>query len=56
MVLKIFCITCNEHEFKIDDSIFKGSPVVTMKCPKCEHETVIYVNPDGELSIYRGKQ
>ena len=58
MTLKIFCISCNGHEFKVDRDIFQYTQVVKLTCPKCKHETVVYIeadSPTGEVRIYQGK-
>ena len=55
MTIKIFCIACNGHEFKVDTDIFQRTQVVRLECPKCKRETVVYVEENGEMSIYAGK-
>ncbi len=55
MTLKIFCISCNGHEFKVDRDTFQYTQVVKLTCPKCKRETVVYVKEDGEMSVYEGK-
>lgn len=53
MVLTIYCIACNKHEFKLDSDILSHTPFVELKCPKpdCERSTRIYLGKDGEIVV-----
>jgi ribosomal protein S27E len=56
MEVKFFCISCNEHSFKVDNGMLETSRVVTMTCPECDHETVVYLDEHGEIHIHKGKK
>jgi len=55
MTFTIYCIRCNEHEFKLDNDIFRHTPVVELKCPDCNKTTRVSVGKDGELLVSEGQ-
>jgi hypothetical protein len=57
MTFTIYCIGCGEHAFKLDNDIFRHTPVVELKCPDpdCGKSTRISLGKDGEMIMSEAK-
>lgn len=49
MIIKIFCIGCNDHEFKVDTDLFKSNSGIKLECPDCNRTTAITADAGGMI-------
>lgn len=54
--LKVYCIWCNEHAFRVDENILNDTPAIYLTCPRCEKVTAVTIQDGGSVSVFPGRQ
>jgi len=54
--LKVYCIWCNEHAFRVDENMLNDTPAVFLTCPRCEKVTAVTIQDGGSVSVFPGRQ
>ncbi len=54
MALTIYCSSCNEHAFKVDERTVANAGIVSLKCPQCGKGTSVGAAPGGNITVVPG--